>query len=395
MDLFDRFMPSRNAIVAAVVIFAVLIKLSLFLFVTYSAPGSKFMPDSEDYIKLAASLAANGTFAVKNATGAMVDGSLRTPGYPVFIAFFNGLLKIPLWGVVLLQVLLTLLAALVVYRAAALIDSRIALLSAVIILFDPPITIFSMILLTETLFLFMMSVFMYCVVRYLKDRSILFIVFSAMALAAATYVRPISYYLGIPMAAGIIFFNLRGNAWKAISHALLFVIIVYGLIGVWQYRNFMNYGKATFSGIEKSNLNDQGIFKSYTRNRDPYTKDMAPAPYYVNVSVRCAMSLMTRPGNFKYFRCEWLTVAGKIVAYPWMAFWLAGFLLGAFRTGRNIYLLTALLIIIYFATTSIGGVMWNVSERFRVPMMPFIALISAYGWISVFNKRRACTRIKE
>jgi hypothetical protein len=41
--------------------------------------------------------------------------------------------------------------------------------------------------------------------------------------------------------------------------------------------------------------------------------------------------------------------------------------------------------ILYFTIVSIAGGMWVVGERFRVPIMPFIAVISAYGWMSLLK----------
>ena len=384
------FQNKRHLHIAIIIILAIAIKLSLFAFATIHAPQSKIMPDSVDYIKLGETLASKGIFALQDERGVYKYEVSRTPGYPGFLAVFHNLMKVSLNGIVLLQIAMTLLAAFVVYKTALEIDTRIAFLSAAIILFDPPITIFSLLLLTETLFLLAISLFMFTFTLYLKHKKIAFLVLSSLTLAAATYVRPISYYLGLVAAIFIIYVNSRENFKKTLSHALIFVLIVYGLLGIWQVRNYMHFHEHTFSNIERSDLSSQGLFNSYARNKDPYTKGMTPLPYYISVSGRCLMSFMTRPGNLKYFQSDILTATGKVAAYPWMIFWMAGFMWGVIKVKRNIYLQAMLLVILYFVITSIGGVMWNVGERFRAPAMPFIAIVSAYGWLNIlsFIKKR-------
>ena len=364
-------------------------KLSLFVFAAATAPQSKIQPDSDSYIKTAAMLASRGVFGTQNEKGALSYENFRTPGYPVFLAILYGVMKIPLNGVILIQIAMTLLTAFIVYKAAMEIDRKIALLSAVIILFDPPVTIFSLMILTETLFLFLIALFMLCFTLYLKRKSMGYMVLAALSLALAAYVRPIGYYLGFVAATFIIYVNgLRGIK-KALAHALVFTLIVYSLLGAWQARNYVRCDTFAFSSIERSNLDSMGLFKSYARNTDPYTKGMAPLPYYISVSTRCLMSIMTRPGNLKYFQSDILTAIGKILSYPWMIFWLTGFIWGVIKTRRNIYLQFMLFTALYFIAVSIGGAMWVVGERFRVPIMPFIAIISAYGWSSLPAGRQA------
>ncbi len=378
-------MPHNNhrRYILIIIILAVVIKLSLFLFAAIHAPQGKFLPDSPRYLELSTMLASKGVFAIQNEGGGLLYEIFRTPGYPLFLTMFNGLMRIPLNGIIFLQIIMTLLAAFIVYKTALEIDGRIALLSMAIILFDPPITIFSLTILTESLFLVLISFFMLNFTLYLKHKRVGFLMMSALILAVATYVRPVSYYLGFAAFFFILYAN-KGKAFgRHLQHAVIFLLLVYSIIGLWQVRNYVRCHNAAFCSAERSNLAYSGLIKSYARNTDSYTKGMAPLPYYINVSSRCLMSLMTRPGNFKYFDCDTLTVIGKTLGYPWMLFWLSGFIIGAIRMRWHIYIQVMLFIALYFVITSVGGLMWNVGERLRVPMMPFIAIISAYGWKAI------------
>lgn len=366
-----------------IIIAAILIKLSLFTFAAIHAPKGKILPDSPRYLELSNMLVSRGVFALQDVKGNLAYETFRTPGYPVFLAMFHGLMKIPLDGVILLQIAATFLAAFIVYKTALKIDQRLALLSLIIMLFDPPITIFSLTILTETLFLVLISLFMLNFTLYLKHKSAVFIIISSLSLALATYVRPISYYLGFAVFFFMLYANKGKDFMRYLKHAIIFIALVYSIIGVWQIRNHVRLHDFNFSPAGEHNLKCLGLFNSYVRNTDPYTQGMAPLPYYINVSIRSLLSVMTKPGTFKYFGSNILTSAGKVLGYIWVAFWLPGFIIGAIKMKRNIYIQFMLFTAFYFIFSSVGAQMWIMGEKLRVSMMPFIAIISAYGWANL------------
>lgn len=379
-------MKNKFTLLISLVAISLILKLLLYIFVCAYAPKAKFMPDTLSYLRPGQVLVTKGIFAQPDASGALKLEAVRTPGYPLFTGLLHTVMKLSLDHMVLVQVILTIIAALVTYLAAVKIDTRLGILSVIMLLFDPPVAILSMLLLSETLFLVLSSVFLFFFVAYLKNKGIKDLVLSALFLVSATYVRPISYYLGFLVAIFIIAANVNKSFKKNTVHLLIFLGIVYTLLGVWQVRNYIHFQHASFSGIIQTNLNDQGLVHSFSRNKDPYSKDLPPFLYYINTTTRCLMSLMTRPGSFKYFRFPFLTIFGKILGYPWIIFVMTGLVAGIAAMKKNIYYRFMLLVIVYFIITSIGGVMWNVSERFRATMMPFIAILSAYGWVFLFDK---------
>ncbi|MDD2927826.1 MAG: glycosyltransferase family 39 protein [Candidatus Omnitrophica bacterium] len=366
-----------------IIVLAVAIKFLLLIFLTVHAPQNRFQNDSRDYLETAQALSSRGAFARIGSDGSLKYELYRTPGYPVFLAFFQGIMKFPINGIIFLQIFLAILVAGITYRTALQIDYRIAFLSAVIVLYDPPLSIFSLIVLSETLFLFLMSLFMLSFVLYLKRNKTGWVMLSAVTLVAAPYVRPISYYLGAAIALFIIYANIRGNIKRSFIHALIFLIIVYGFLGVWQVRNYQRLGQRTFCSIIKGNCDNQGLAGSYSRNKDSIAKGMGPIHYYTSATSRCFLSLMTRPGPFKYFNSAALSAAGRVLAYLWVGFWVVGFIAGIRQARRNIYYQFMLFICLYFIVASIGGISWLVGERFRMPMVPYIAVISAAGWVAL------------
>ena len=177
----------KSRIFFIVVAAALIIKLSIFVFVAIHAPEGKLLVDSYEYLRLSGILASKGSFVAENGASFEI---FRTPGYPAFLAIFHGLMKIPLDGIVFIQIMMTLLAAFIVYKTAMMIEPKIAFLSAVIILFDPPITIYSLTILSEALFLPLISLFMFFFVAYLKGKRTDHLVLSAIFLAVSAYVRP-------------------------------------------------------------------------------------------------------------------------------------------------------------------------------------------------------------
>ena len=137
------------------------------------------------------------------------------------------------------------------------------------------------------------------------------------------------------------------------------------------------------------------MYKSFERNNDPISKGLPPAAYYCNVTARCFLSLFTRPATFKYFGNRALTVAGKIFSYPWIAFWMAGLLVGLAKMRGNVNYYFLAFMIFYFTATTIVATMWGSGPRFRIPMVPFIAILSAYGWQKIRSQEKRKDSFKE
>jgi len=378
----------RSKRILILITVAILIKSSLFTFSALKAPEFKISADTYSYLESGLSLTSNGVFGKINEDGSHSYQYYRTPGYPLFLGIFHGFLKIPLNGVVILQIILTLLSAVIVFKIADKISPQLGMIAFFIILFDPAITVYSLMLLTESIFLFLMSAFMYTMITYLQDQNKKHLFLSALTLAAATYVRPITFYLGGILAVFILVTFLRRDPKKSIIHACIFIVTVYSLLFVWQWRNYTHFQEYQFSNINNATINLKGLYKSYERNEDPISQGLPPVAYYFNVGSRNLMSLMTRPASFKNFNSPGLKKIGKVFSYPWIAFWLLGLILGIRKVGKNILFHFLLIVILYMIGATIVGTMWGSGPRFRIPMMPYIAILSSYGWIQL-NKIRS------
>ncbi|MFT5387330.1 MAG: hypothetical protein ACI9E5_000457 [Candidatus Omnitrophota bacterium] len=372
---------------------ALVIKLLLFLYAESFAPEAKFMLDTQWYLQSAESFAHHGVFARSvSQDGLIYHETFRTPGYPLFLSVFHYQCHIPFSGIIVIQIILSIITAGIVFKTVQLFCEKAAALSAFIILFDPSTTIHSMFLLTDTLFVFLLTIFLYFFVKFIKFKSLRCLVLSALILALASYVRPVSYFLGLGMSLFMVVFMARHFGFKIIGYSLIFLTIIYGLIGVWHYRNYIHTKSFVFSNISQAAVKGEGVFSNTERIRkDGKSDHLSSYRYYLNIIPRSYWELFTRPATLKNFGNENLKLVGKIFAYPFILFWMVGMVRGAWRMRTNIYGQICLVVILYFATVTVCAILLNVGSRFRLPMMPCIAMLAAIGFSKNFTSKSQTT----
>jgi hypothetical protein len=189
-------------------------------------------------------------------------------------------------------------------------------------------------------------------------------------------VRPIGYFLAIPVAAFMVYAQSSLGLKRALKHSVVFLVLVYSLLGAWQLRNYYCCRESSFSPVVSSNFEQRGILRSVAREGNLFSQTVA----VVKVGLRGFFSIMTDPGSLKYFNNKLLTQVGKGLFYPWMFFWFMGFLVGCASLGKDVRYQFLFLVILYFIGATILNIDFIADERFRVPVMPAIAILSAYGW---------------
>jgi hypothetical protein len=333
-------------------------------------------------------LFSDGVFGEVTEEGVSKFETLRTPGYPLFLGLLHNFMRIPLLWVVFLQVILTIFAGFITYKIAVEIDSRLGLFSMAVTLLDPPVAVQSLRIMTEAFYLLLFCWYVYLTVKYLKSGKLGLLALSAPVLVIATFVRPISYFLGLGVAVFLIYANPCRSIKKTLVHVILFLIIIYSALGVWQARNYLRAGTISFSSVGDGNFQRHSLAKNVQKCSTPVSQ----AASYIVEAGQSFVNLMTMPGSLKYYKSKVVGVLGKIVFYPWMAFWMFGFLAGCFNARKNIYYRFLLWIMLYFSAVTVINISNAASERFRIPMLPCIAVISAYGWSIIrgnFSKAQA------
>jgi len=205
--------------------------------------------DTESYLIPGRSLLLQGTFT----SGGLPEID-RTPGYSLF-AMLTGMIANNVLLVVLTQIVVSMLSLWLIYRISSRIFENPAVPSVAAWLYalEPLSLLFTVRLMPETLFTLLLLVAIEGLSAFLSNGKLRFIAYTGVILAAATYVRPVAYYLVIPLAIGLTWTSRKQQSvwWKAPA---LLLLTVMPLLAIWQIRNARMAGYSGFSSIVEKNL---------------------------------------------------------------------------------------------------------------------------------------------
>jgi hypothetical protein len=233
---------------AGPVIAAAVVRLAL-LVVTLARNGTSALIqlDSATYLEPGRNLLLHGRFVVDG-----IPDLLRTPGYPLFLAITS---LAGLTAAAVVNVILSVFSVFLVWRLGRVVsgEDRIALCAAWIFAFEPMSVVHSVCLASDTLFLTLYLLSMERLAVFLRSRRLPALVAAGLWLAAATFVRPVSYYLPVALAIGLFVVLARKHSirWKAPA---LLLIGVMPWLAAWQIRNRIETGYNGFSSISDVNL---------------------------------------------------------------------------------------------------------------------------------------------
>ena len=222
-----------------------------------SDPHVVVQADTPTYERPALALLEDGVFS-RSAQDQRPE-FLRTPGYPAFIATVYLIFGPSHAALLLVQVLLSTLTVLVVYLLGARMWSvSVGLLAAAMTAFEPLQWYSAGTILSESLdTLLLMLVVAIGFIMFAQEKPKLWWLFLlGLAVATATMVRPVTYYLPVFVIVLVAYravrrrMTLRHYA-RMIAVFLLPVIVI---IGGWQFRNHEVVNSWRFSAIEAKNL---------------------------------------------------------------------------------------------------------------------------------------------
>ena len=233
---------------AGPVIAAAVVRLTL-LAVTLARTGTVALSlsDTTSYLEPGRNLLLHGRFVADG-----VPDLLRTPGYSLFLAI-TSLAGLPAAAVV--NVILSAFSVILVWRLGrtAFGDERIALGAAWIFAFEPLSVANSVVLLSDTLFLALFLLSLERLATFLRGHRLPVLAATGLWLAAATFVRPVTYYLPVVLAVGLflVLAHVTCLRWKAPAVLLISVL---PWLAAWQMRNWVETRYGGFSSAEEINL---------------------------------------------------------------------------------------------------------------------------------------------
>lgn len=412
-------MRPRNVIVAVAASFfcrAILATIAL-----RQGLGIFLVPDSPRYLRLAANLAAGRGFVDRGNWEVF-----RTPGYPLLLA--AGAAR-PIVFAIVLNMVVAAAIVVVTYALARRLPSRdpaserLATLCALIVAVEPTMLAWSLKVMPETLLTLCLLLFVACAIRALDTRDLRWTIAAATALCAAAYVKPVAYPLVLVIFAASLFARAPRMSIAFLATAVL-------LLAPWHWRNYERTGYAGFTSLMDHMLylsaggsvvaqrehrpfesvrrelltreklraeGENGERNARIRREGAHLLASNPLGYAITHAKGMARTLFD-PGATEYLRflgvysqgaratldqrggpaavartfplVFWLSIAFAIALLP-----LVVLPLFALRHPSREFILLA--IVAAYLITAGGGVFGT--ARFRVPAVPLLVLMSAFG----------------
>lgn len=402
-------------------------------FAAMSANGTP-SGDSRQYLTLANNL---GAAYLGDATGELFAlGLVRPPGYPLLLAVISAIGR-SVGFLALVHVLLGVGVVWVTYLLGrSLIDERVGLSAAAIVALEPASVAHSSILLTEVPFTLLLLLGALLLGKGLQGRrdetNITQFALGGVLLGLATLTRPVTLYLPLVLVPGL-YFLLKGRDrhHRAITAAVIVVAFAVP-VGGWMARNAVTAGVPALSTIEGTNLlyyraafavsEEDGrplnevrdAYASLVRERTGPSSD--PGSRYeferslgarellahpvgtLQMSVKGAGRLLVGPVRYQISRRLQVDIHDPGVRlFAHMTTALAGLFtllaLAGFVQGRKDRVSGAIwfaaLLAGYLIAISAGGEAYS---RFRVPAVPFLALLGGYAVCHVVVPRFGSAR---
>ena len=242
----------RNRLLTLVV--AAIAAHAVFLAVTaqHAIPTSQDHYDARQYRELADSIAGGHGFQLTRG-GALAPDLDRTPLYPLFVALFGtGWDRVP--AVLIAQHAIVILTALLTaWWARRRVGSDLAATVAfVIVAFDLTTMTYASYLLTESLFTLLLTTALVTWPIGKDSRATSRSVAAGAAWGLATLTRPITFYLApLAILLSVLAWRTRPAAPRRAAIAFLVGALV---TGVWMARNYAISGSAVLSTIEGENI---------------------------------------------------------------------------------------------------------------------------------------------
>ncbi|PQP35626.1 hypothetical protein C6A37_01635 [Desulfobacteraceae bacterium SEEP-SAG9] len=438
--MFSDFYHNNKSL-KIIICFAILLRLIFFLTVNpwndHILKDKIIVNDALQYHNLALEILEDLSFS----------STIRTPGYPSFIAMIYLIFGVRPWVVLFIQLLLNIFSLIMVYLLSKMFfNNKISIIATFLYAIDPHVIFYSTTLLTDTLFVFLFLSSILSLIQGLSNQKALFLFLTGFFLGLATLVRPISqYFIFIVLLIVLFYPDIKWSFRLKAIPCFLFIFIL--TISPWMFRNYSQYGRlsltsmqgstllfwyATYVEVSKTSKTKEQVrteFKNIAEEKGINNIDnqFAKSDIYNKIAIDYLSENINTyviyhiKGNLKMFAnlntkniCDFLRLKNTKLDYEYSAtsfsnlianflkvktmheiavgiliiFFLlitySSFIIGAISMiskKESLFLFLTLLIIFYFL--SLTGIMGD--ARYKLPIEPFILIISANGISNILN----------
>ncbi len=142
----------------------------------------------------------------------------------------------------LLQAVLSVATAGVVFLLARPLGERTALFALVIAAVYPPLTLANSYLITEVLYTFLLTAFVYTFVRWHTTRNVWLAAAAGTLLSLGMYVRPTMAFWIVGAAVAVVYFG-AANRSQLVRQLVVMAIVSAAVMTPWWVRNYSVYGR--------------------------------------------------------------------------------------------------------------------------------------------------------
>ena len=377
--------------------------------------------DAETFLTVAGNMLTHGVMS-QMVEGPFVPDSLRTPLYPLFLAFFLWL-KTPLLGIVIVQNVFAGLSGVFIYRIGKILfkSGSVGIVAAFLFIFEPVSIYWNNLLMSDNLFSFLL---LFAIYLFIAGKLYSF----AVILGLAVLTRPIGLYFFPLFLLAFIFQHYRsfGVVWKQL---LLFCLLFLLILSPWALRNKILFNTWELSSAGWLNLyiftfaqfteQHQLILPRPTmpmdypgQNQIVFSYDFINTPFYKSNILKI---ISEHPWEYLKFHLGYVVKTFNYHGYDylindvtrmkiplvgaklglWMVqigqkFWWILYALAAVGLCKKEYRLAALFLLVFVVWNNFLLVANGLNQggRYSLPVMPMMLLLASSGAVALFNMLR-------
>jgi len=255
-----------------ILLFAFFIRFIYFIAIAFLNPDGFYMYDSYGYWQIAFNVKEYGIFSQSYELPITPD-YYRTPLYPLFIILAESI-QVETYPIIFLQIVLGLATCYYAYKLSELITANkfISSIASLLVAIDVPNIVMNNIVMTESLFSFLLIITIYLFVKYIKRNELRFLIFSALFCGLTILCRPIAFFIPFFFSMFLLYVNRRKNTTHTLNNTdsyqdnretfkknrflkiLSFLFIVLFTISPWLIRNKITFNHFFMSVIREHDM---------------------------------------------------------------------------------------------------------------------------------------------
>lgn len=348
-----------------------------------------------------------------------VPDAQNPPLYPCFLAFVYIIFGAAEKGIIsvrLIQALISSFVCIIVfYIAQEIFDKKVAIFSAFLVALHPALIAYTGMHLTETLYIFILFLFILYMLRSYFDLSFKNIFLCGLLFGLSILTREVLLLFPFFLLLGLFFLGYRFK--ELIKYVAIMLIGLAVIIGPWTIRNFVHFnkfipvteggghvlyaanyipetGKWVMDGTEITKIyysikndNKTSYTKKALRHIAHLVKDRPLA--YLDMLMKKFKELWLHPSGSKQIHNAYIRSTYVIIHYILLLLCFLGIVVAVRAKNKKIL---PLLLILFYVTFLFVFVLFPLA-RYFLPFLPLVFILSSRGLFWLIDNLYTCRRL--